>query len=254
MEEIWADAPRRAWRALRKKAGLPASSDVGILAKLIKRLLALSSADGSTPSSSVVISYPGIIALYEEDIIEAAQYLGNRLLTGYHHRQPREVVACYAGHGMGLCTNYEDKQLCEQQGQQLPLVSTLHVEITDHALLLHGEQMRTAIELRNQEISAAASFDLGTRNLLGEGYAEAIREFVSRFILQLDWRNLKTSELLVIISGQESAVEDGIVSSAVRAAAEEYVVHVRLVQSNPLYVAARGAAELAWRAQVAFEY
>jgi hypothetical protein len=65
----------------------------------------------ATPKSAV-ISYPGLVALYEEDIADAAEYLGVIALKGRHHHQPREIRAAYAGYGMGLCDSYTDGEKC----------------------------------------------------------------------------------------------------------------------------------------------
>lgn len=81
MENMWDDIPRQAWRSFRKKIGLAASSDVQIMSNLVKRLLSMSK---SATLPYVVISYPGIAALYKEDINEMAEYLGLPKLTGLY--------------------------------------------------------------------------------------------------------------------------------------------------------------------------
>ena len=40
MDELWQAWPPQAWLSLRKRAGLPASADVGILSAILKELLA----------------------------------------------------------------------------------------------------------------------------------------------------------------------------------------------------------------------
>lgn len=85
-----------------------------------------------------VISYPGIVALYDEDIVDAADYLGVFALKGLHFYQPREIVAAYAGHGMGLCDSYKDKdkdkEEYREEGLSMPARYTLLVEYTVGAL------------------------------------------------------------------------------------------------------------------------
>lgn len=143
-----------------KKLSLPASSNVKILGKLVKKLLAL------VPSPSlpvVVISYPGIDALYNEDILDTVEYLSLRKLEGYYNYHPREIIAAYVGHGMGLCRNIQNnEEQSKNECSQLPVLYTLLVEYTEQALLLHKRPIDTARDLGNNDINAAASSELGS--------------------------------------------------------------------------------------------
>lgn len=42
-------------------------------------------ADKSSRSSLITFSYPSIVALYDEDIIDAAQFVSVHAVQGYHH-------------------------------------------------------------------------------------------------------------------------------------------------------------------------
>jgi hypothetical protein len=143
--EAWRNsaAPWYSWRGFRKKLGLSASSDVKILSKLVKGLLVL--APSSLPYA--VISYPGIIALYSKDIFDTTEYLGLHKLRGYYNYHLREIVAAYAGHGMGLCRDVKNKGQCKNESFQLPVRVTLLVEYTEQALLLQISVLREAIDL-----------------------------------------------------------------------------------------------------------
>lgn len=242
MEELWADAPRQAWRGFRKQLGLPASSDVKILSELVKELLAL------VPSPSrpyVVISYPGLTALYNEDIVDTAEYLGLRKLEGYYHYHPREIIAAYAGHGMGLCDHMENREQCKNEGSQLPARGTLLIEYTEQALLLQTKILREAIDLADSDLHAAASFDLGSSSQMDD-HARHVAEFVDQFLRKWYPDFLIPGEILVIVTGNV----DSTVQEAIREAVEGLVAKVELITSQSEYVAARGAAELAWRANI----
>ncbi|QKX57198.1 uncharacterized protein TRUGW13939_04306 [Talaromyces rugulosus] len=241
MEDHWDDIPRQAWRAFRKKLGLPASSDVKILSELVKELLTL--APSSLPYT--IISYPGIIALYSEDIIDTAEYLGLRKLQGYYTYHLREIVAAYSGHGMGLCRHFENKDQCENESSQLPDRVTLLVEYTEQALLLQTSVLREAIDLGGTYILAAASFELGGNSQMA-GHACRVAEFVDQFLRKWYQGQLIPEEILVIITGNL----DDSVREAIQEAVKGLVAKVQLTASQSEYVAARGAAELAWRANI----
>ncbi|KAF2464178.1 uncharacterized protein BDR25DRAFT_158973, partial [Lindgomyces ingoldianus] len=75
------DIPRRRWRSLRKMLGLAASPEVGSIAGLLKLLAA--EADSAiqlrNPAQNgrkAVITSPDLLALYDEDIYDVAEYAG----------------------------------------------------------------------------------------------------------------------------------------------------------------------------------
>ncbi|KAF2200639.1 hypothetical protein GQ43DRAFT_481388 [Delitschia confertaspora ATCC 74209] len=249
LEEMWKDWPRQAWRSARKRAGRPASSDVGVLVDMLKRL-ADTASSYTGPIVSAVISYPSAICLYQEDIVDAAEYLSLRALKGNHFYQPREMVAAYAGHGMGLCKSFKDKEKCTTEGLKLPERDVLLVEYTEVALLLHGGGMREAIDLATHDFDEAASFKLGSKAVCEKYGALKVQEFVLQF-LRRRYRFLEPPQkMTVIMTGSEESVQNSEVQEAVKTAVEEMGSAADMLTSLPEYIAARGAAELAWRAQV----
>ncbi|EAW14938.1 uncharacterized protein ACLA_003510 [Aspergillus clavatus NRRL 1] len=72
------DLPRETLRSLHKWIGLSASADVGVLAALVRELQAQAEGVVSVPLATlpIVKSTPYLIALYEEDIRDAFEYLG----------------------------------------------------------------------------------------------------------------------------------------------------------------------------------
>lgn len=243
MEDLWADAPRQAWRSFRKKLGLAASSDVQIISELVKKLLALN--EPSLPY--VMISYPGIPALYKEDIVDTADYLGLQRLKGLYKYHPREVYAAYAGHRLGLCEHIDDKDRCKDEGYQLPVRETLLVEYTDQAILLHTTALREAIDPDRGDsyTHATASFELGAGSK-ADKHASDVAEFVYQFLEQWYQAPLIPDELLVIMTG----ITDETIQEVIREAVGRVLPNVQLLTSRSEYVASRGSAELAWRANI----
>jgi hypothetical protein len=244
MEDMWNDIPRQAWRSFRKKIGLAASTDVQIMSELVKKLLSLSK---SAALPFVVISYPGIAALYKEDINDVAEYLGLPKLTGLYKYHPWEAYAAYAGHGLGLCEHFEDKDRCKEEGNQLPVHETLLVEYTDQAILLHTTPLQTAVSVDwgSADPHATASFELGANSRVVK-HALHVAEFVYQFLST--WYNglILPDELLVIMTG----IVDEAIEEAIREAVGRVVPKAQLLASESEFIASRGSAELAWRVNI----
>jgi hypothetical protein len=246
MEDMWEDTPRQAWRSLRKKIGLAPSPDVATISNLVKNLLSLTK---SPTAPYVVISYPGIAALYKEDINDVAEYLGLPKLTGFYNFHPSEIYASFAGHGLGLCEHFEAKDRCQDEGSQLPMRETFLVEYTDQAILLQTEYLQTALDVDygSTDPHSIASFELGAHSSV-DNHASRVAEFVYRFLSSW-YGNVPIGvpdELLIIMTG---IMDDGI-EEAIRDAAGRVVPNAQMLASKTEFVAARGSAELARRVNV----
>ncbi|KAI9670274.1 MAG: hypothetical protein M1831_006488 [Alyxoria varia] len=297
-DEMWRDAPRRLKRKALKTVGFPASWDVGMIAEMLHKIMVHSKLQHEVLSSSVVISYPSLIGLYEEDILDAAIYLGFRasLRRGYHLGQPHELVAAYAGYGMGLCEHYQESLLCEEEANRLPVRAVLSVQCADNAVLLHHRVLSEAYDLERGSLSdptASADFgedDGGSRggdpynpSRLGDKITELLK---SRYNFQNP-----PEEMTVVITGNEDRStgsegpaegdvqkdfgsegstqkvpsdeaggsskkesEDGRIETVAIVAQETIKrlgIEPRVWIEDPLFIAARGAAELALRAKFA---
>ena len=244
MEELWEDWPRQLLRSARKRIGLAASSDVAVLSRVIQQVLDLQPVDLriSLRANPVVISYPALYGLSQEDIADAAEYLGLSILSGNHHYQPRNIVAAYAGHGLGLCDNYRDMETCRQEGLDLPVREVLLVEHTEHALFLHAKVMREAYELASRDISIFTDFSLGYIEVprRADKIGQAVRQF-----LQEKYKNVGLPDkFIAIMTGSKIRKE---VTEAIEKAIKDLGCDVEILNREPEYIAARGAAELAWR-------
>jgi len=136
MEDLWNDAPRRAWRSARKKLGLAASADAAVLAKMLTATARMAESKLGSPVSAIQ-SFPALPALYQEDIKDAAEYAGLRMLKTDSGLQLHELIAAYAGHGMGLS---ESGSEC-QTSSGFAGCHTVIVEYTVDAILLDGRPL-----------------------------------------------------------------------------------------------------------------
>jgi hypothetical protein len=244
MEELWEDWPRQILRSARKRIGLAASGDVAVLSRLLRQILDLQPADPriSLRASPVVISYPALYGLEQEDIADAAAYLGVSILSGNHHYQPRSIVAAYAGHNLGLCETYRDMETCRQEGLGLPVRQVLLVEHTEHTLFLHASVMREAYDLASRDIDIFTDFSLGHMDgpRRGKKIGQAVRQF-----LRDKYKNVGLPDkFTTLITGSKICDE---VTVVIEKTIKDLGCDVEIMNRDPEYIAARGAAELAWR-------
>ncbi|KAF2677980.1 hypothetical protein K458DRAFT_349337 [Lentithecium fluviatile CBS 122367] len=260
MEDIWADWPRQNWRSFRESLFLPASANVGRLSKLTRSLIKLARAHApSQPIVSVVISFPFLYGLYDEDAKDVASYLWLPELHGTHGAPPHTFAAAFAGHGMGLCTSYTDRDRCWEEGRKFPERSVLLVEYTATSILLSADFMHGVhgSGSRSGELSTYFSPSINERN--GEHDQGQTRSQVLRkMVLDLANGNFKRGPIpgfpdppkavTVLLTGSPDDIAKDDVREVVMEAVKAADFDVEMFDENPEFVAARGAAELAWRA------
>ncbi|KAL4941315.1 hypothetical protein BDV06DRAFT_4851 [Aspergillus oleicola] len=250
MEEMWSDLPRQGPRAIKRALGLPASSDVKALSGLLKPLLNLYPPSKQQKVTSAVLSYPPLLALYEEDIIDAASYLNMRAQGGAHLAQPKEMVAAYAGYGRGFCDHPEKKEECDEQMGQLPEVDVLHLEVTSKAILVSVDVLREAKTVSGLNVKSRAFWELGCKDIGdadGDGYLVRLERYLASF-LKVEYPVAFPRSMVVIFTGEEECVGDGGGQAVVRRVLERNGVEkIEVLDERPEYIAARGAAELCFR-------
>src|SRR5256885_1385785 len=86
--DSFVDGPRRAKREFRKSIGLPATGDVGILSKLIQDLRLKVESDLGIHISSAVMAVSHLVALYQDDVQEAFEYVGIEYVEPKNYFRP----------------------------------------------------------------------------------------------------------------------------------------------------------------------
>jgi hypothetical protein len=232
---------------MRKRVGLLASSDVAILAEFLDNVAQAFLRDPKT----ACISFPDLPALYQEDILDAASFIGVTILprSRWDKLQIPRHVAAYAGHGLGLCPN-KTSPIGECPGVHNPSRHVVLFDYTETALLLHYRHISIAYVDQSEQLYMNSSFSLGSANSVTEG---DIRDFVLQFIHSYIScyegcdRSHCPEVVTVIMTGNTENYRDGIARKAVENAVEEFGSTAEMFTSNPDYVAARGAAQLAWQ-------
>ncbi|KAL8662334.1 MAG: hypothetical protein Q9202_004792 [Teloschistes flavicans] len=96
--------------------GLPASEDVGYLAEVHSDLRAQVEKYRGAPIEYAGFTTPHLIALYQEDLQDALDYVGLRYLSfPVRYDELYETSAAYADYGYGLYLDYTDRAICKQQ-------------------------------------------------------------------------------------------------------------------------------------------
>ncbi|KAH6868639.1 hypothetical protein BKA58DRAFT_441081 [Alternaria rosae] len=248
MEDMWDDIPRALWRNTRKKLGLAGSGDAAMLAKMLKATTNMAEKKLGF-RVWVIQSFPPLFALYQEHVADAAEYIGLRALSNDVRYQMHELTAAYAGHGMGLDESDVELVTRGKKPHEYGGRHTVLVEYTETAILLHGEPMVYAHNIANVEYHARSSFELGSSNLASE---EQVREFVLEYLRKVyhgytQYPFVYPKEFTVIMTGSAESVGREEIRAAIAEAVRLFGFQVRILYSDPEYVAARGAAEIAWR-------
>lgn len=253
LDDMWNDKPRQSLRSLRKLLFLPASSDVRILSTITSALVGLVNDHISSTSTigSVVITSPALPGLFTEDISDAADYLSLPTLSGTHGYPPRTIVASYAGHGMGLCSPYHDRAKCEQQGLQFVIRPSLLVDYSLQAFFLHAQTLREAYDLAIPDLDISTHFFTTDHDTATSGskkqhlLQQSVQELLcTKYKPSLDILKLP-KRITVLLTGDITGME---IMEVVKTAVEAEGFEVEIFSSNTVFIAARGAAELAWRA------
>ena len=249
--ESWDDMPRQYLRKARKAIGLPASSDVGHLATL---LLALRAAveEQVGPITSAGVTTMNLVALYDEDLHDAFEYVGLEYITfpvGYvGHNILYETSAAYAGYGYGLCTDYKtDPEACTQEQYNMTDEFVMAVLYTDTVLSVSLSVIRSAYALWEPSYRYLADFDLGhngNAEMNSEEYWSAVELKLQQIMIDNPRYPRPSKVLLMGNHTNDREFKDTLVK-ALGAQMEELP---EILSEGAVGVAARGVAEMAKRA------
>ena len=272
---------------MNKLLGRPSTPDVGKIASLIQTLL--DTAQDKLPSLNItraLIAVPDTPGLTYADLEDAMEHLGLTLISTHKHigSTVSELSAAYAGSNKGLCKHYTNLDTCEDEEADMPTSQILALSLTHHSFSASFTYMSSAY--RSLLEASTTRFDLGLDHLPSSGSSETDLEIecqTARYWSRIfdvvfeigrvsRWRPLTTLLLL----GEDAENPDFIrtVQEALRkllseSSAEEVPAMVRVLGErkvdgdgeqtgdsrreavDPLYLAVRGAAEFAKRAQEA---
>ena len=201
--------------------------------------------------SSALAATPNLIALYQEDVQDAFEYIGLEDLDDPNPamRMFHETGATAASYRIGLCSNYTDHAGCKEERDRMPLRSIFSIAYTKDSLCAEMARIASAYYVYPYESSPPTmDFNLGSDKLNDNPneryYWESVRDSVHRAMIT-GFAPLHPPELVFLFG--ESATNTDFRSTLEDALMQMLDKMPKIVVEDPVYSPARGAAELAKR-------
>jgi hypothetical protein len=211
---------------------------------------------GAGTTKKVLPTLPSLPGLQQDDLRDAMEHLGLSLLVTHKHLggYAGETSSVYAGMGYGLCEHYEKCETCEVEEANMPYSHLLALSLTQHSFSVAYTYVQSAFSsLHEPEI---VRFDLGLAHEIDEKdwYWSQIRESIVA-VGRAAQRPLDT----VLLLGEEGdnprfleVIREALLELDLKASSVyPYNTEGTVTRAarDPLYIAARGAAEFAKRTQ-----
>lgn len=264
LEDYFLDRPRQVAREARKTVGLPATSDVGELAKLI---LALRSSVethlGGRKISGAAVTIPLLAALYQEDLEDAFEYAGLIYIPHYPYWYGGlfyEAGAAYIGNGFGLCSNYTDPVGCDRERRNPPHQpmneNVLSVSYTRGLLTSTWASEGMWFSYPAPEGPVVADLNLGwdkrDENPNEEYYLASVRDAIITPVLEANRYILRETNK-VLLHG-ECALNEWFQNLLREAVNGVLPKKPEIFALDPVFSSARGAAEMAKRVHWSYNH
>lgn len=253
MQQYFDDIPRVLERRLKKKAGLPASADVGVLASVIKKLRSQIESDLKITVSDATLATIHLEALYQDDVEDICEYAGFKYIIPKSMYRPIlwEASCAYAGYGQGLCKHWQNDTQCRKEIREMEDLAILAVHYSRKALTSTWATVTTAIGTNEPWGMRTINFKLGSDAkvwyLNEEDYWHDVKGVLVGKLMYYPREKPKK----IIVTGDEA---NGDFMRVLEEAMMEYMRHVPPIFSNDTVVAAaKGAAEFRRRGQAPWQ-
>ena len=248
------DLPRQIGRKLRKAIGLPASKDVAALAYVLK-LLKTTTEQELGPFKYVFVTVPHLPAFYNEDLVDACKYVGLQLLTlpwyvfraGDQAEWPvTHVNTAMAGNGFGMCEDFRNATHCGQQFHCPEKDDILSVLYTSKALTAHVSPICNSMHF--YAAGGIANFSLGYQAAMQQPstYWPQVRAALRNAMDAYFSRGHKLGLVVAHGEGLRDAYFTDVLQDEVKKAQVSGEMPT-FTAKDPVYAAARGAAEFGKR-------
>lgn len=200
---------------------------------------------GAGTTGNVLTTMPKLPGLEEEDLQDALEHVGLRgLVTHKHIRYVFEISAAFAGEGFGLCAHPENCDSCEIEEADMPFRQILAISLTNTSFTAVYTYAQSAFVSWYE--AETVDFELGLENEGGQEYWDKICDGIVSV-----GREAKAPLDTLLLLG-EGAAHTTFVKTLDEAWEKLYPGNGPSVKflrgEDPLYAAARGAAEFAKRA------
>ena len=199
----------------------------------------------------MVAATPPILALYDEDISDAFEYLGlgfSRL--PYWQHLLSSTGAAYAGYGLGLCKNYKDADGCWRESKAMPIETIMAVTFTDDAMIVTLSRIQSVIWLWEPSYRRHVDWALGLSRLESgdieeKVYWSMVKEGLEQ--IMLDRPTFPKPEKVLLMGDRAN---DTRFLEALDVVLKERLTEGKMPDiygEDAAFVAAKGAAEMAKR-------
>jgi hypothetical protein len=272
------DYYRRQWN---KMMGRPATKDIGTLSTLISQLRAQTESQLGTPVESVVVATPYMSGLDWRDIREAINFAGLKSLhddTDLLVQAP-ETSAAFAANGHGLCQDYTNPYVCEDEEDEMPpemVLAVTYVPISPTSIFLYSNEANPLIisftkrvlhlalvpmtlAMTNTEDRHVFEWSAGLEALpshpSADAYWDHVRDTIKSFVQSTTEFRASRLFTTVLLLGESATDPDFLrvlrdTLREIQGSENPTAFDIDRVV-DPLYAAARGAAEFAKRIQEA---
>ncbi|KAL9096019.1 MAG: hypothetical protein Q9165_001541 [Trypethelium subeluteriae] len=285
------DLPRQLARQARKAVHLPASSSAASLASMLGclRTGAQQELPKHAPSfpdiapqdlkvTHGVLSTPDFVALYDEDVRDAADYAGVTLLQeeergGYFARQPRHAAAAFVGYGLnGELTREELRNATRRKGDQVEKRNVVVAYLTRSVLEVscetkwtnrtcplawaqHVDYFRPDLGWPLQELKHYEDGGVGRWKEYQEEVKALVRDCVEAEIRNkyVNGGDVNVTDVLMLGENGGSRLFGGLVEGALKDLQTQTPRWYGLVEQGgvdtgeAVWKASEGAAQIAWR-------
>lgn len=201
---------------------------------------------GPGTTKTVLPTMPNLPGLEQEDLQDALEHIGlHALITHKHVGYVMETSATFAGMGFGLCAHPKDCDVCEDEEADMPFRHVLALSLTNRSFGVAHTYMQSAFW--NSHEAESVQFELGLKNKGKEAYWDRMLETI------VSVGRKATRPLDTLLLSGEGAEHPEFVKTVQKALLKLYSGSEPSVglwtRRDPLYIAARGAAEFAKRTQ-----
>jgi hypothetical protein len=124
-------------RETRMRFGLPATRDVGVLAGMLTSLKSAFESQIRFHIVDAVVSVPHLLALYEDDVLDACAFAGIEFFEMWSWTSSKLVwdsTPSFGGYGIGTCRHPEDYERCNGEWRNTTKQNILTVHYSHGAL------------------------------------------------------------------------------------------------------------------------
>ncbi|EON63514.1 hypothetical protein W97_02742 [Coniosporium apollinis CBS 100218] len=224
-------------------------ADARALGDMIKDLRAEAEDFLEYPLSSVVGTIVNLEGLNGNTLDAAFEHAGLGVIQLRFFNYPAyETMTAYAGNGLGICSDYKNRTACKIERMAMQDIYVLSVLYTKTALTVALTLMASANDLYEHPPLKVEDFTLGHdarhQNPNEKYYWEAVKDAVRRAVVWDVGPMRQPAKLLLFGESSGDAKFRAVLNETCQELLEELP---QWYDNEPVFVAARGAAELAKR-------